>query len=431
MSAADTLYSVDGDSKAFKAIVTAAIVGYPLDVKKLQINADGTVAEGVSPTGAYPCLVTPNGIITESNAICRYIARSRPQSNLYGYSFFASAQIDSYIDWSLVNLEVPALLQTLPLLGKMEKNYQVIKKAQTDFQQGLQKLETDLALRTFIVGDRLSLADIVLTSILYYPMKFFMDAEYRRSFPNLTRYFSFVVATPSFQRTVGPFVPCVVAQNPLHAGGKGKGKGKKQKKQKQAKQQKKQQKKEKPKKEKKPAAKPKKEEDPLKVFLKKLRSNRPKMSIDDWKRQYSNPPGGRNDNYSAMPWFWENYNPEEYSLYLQDFKYQEENKVDFMTNNKAKGFCQRSDGIRKVAFGVMQILDSSESKGYYCLKGVWLFQGTSDEAMVIANPEYETFNWTKLDATKEEHKKMVEDYWCSNCEKECDGFMSDDWAIFK
>lgn len=155
------------------------------------------------------------------------------------------------------------------------------------------------------------------------------------------------------------------------------------------------------------------------------------MVLDEWKRQYSNPPGGRSDNYSAMPWFWENYNPEEYSLYLQDFKYQEENKIDFMTNNKAKGFCQRSDGIRKVAFGVMQILDSSETKGYYSLKGVWLFQGTSDEAMVIANPEYETFNWTKLDATKEEHKKLVEDYWCSNCEKECDGLMSDDWAIFK
>merc|ERR1711937_1029126 len=132
-----------------------------------------------------------------------------------------------------------------------------------------------------------------------------------------------------------------------------------------------------------------------------------------------------------MPFFWENYNPEEYSLWLQDFKYQDENTVDFMTNNKAKGFMQRRDGIRKQAFGVMQVLDDMETKGYYRLKGVWLIQGTSIELMELANPEYETFSWTKLDATNSEHKKLVEDYWCSNCEKECDGSMSDDWAIFR
>merc|ERR1719182_867234 len=160
--------------------------------------------------------------------------RARPHGDLYGHSFFSSAQIDSYIDWSLVNLEVPALLQVLPLMGRMEKNFAVVKKAQADFENGLKRLEADLALRTFIVGDRLSLADVIIATILYYPMKFFMDAAYRRKYPNLTRYFSFVVATPSFFKTVGFFVPCVVAKNPLFAGGKGGKKknkgGKKQKK---------------------------------------------------------------------------------------------------------------------------------------------------------------------------------------------------------
>jgi len=155
------------------------------------------------------------------------------------------------------------------------------------------------------------------------------------------------------------------------------------------------------------------------------------MNLDEWKRQYSNPPGGKSDNYSAMPWFWENYNSDEFALYLQDFKYQKENKLDFMTNNKAKGFMQRSDGLRKYAFGVMQVLDTTEKDDHYTLKGVWLFQGQDDEGMQLANPEHETFNWTKLDATNPDHKKLIEDYWCSNCEKECDGAMSDDWAIFR
>ena len=91
-----------------------------------------------------------------------FFSSARPQADLYGNSFFSSAQIDSYIDWSLVNLEVPALLQVLPLMGRMEKNFMVVKKAQADFENGLKRLEADLALRTFIVGDRLSLADVRL-----------------------------------------------------------------------------------------------------------------------------------------------------------------------------------------------------------------------------------------------------------------------------
>merc|ERR1712032_1158805 len=162
-----------------------------------------------------------------------------------------------------------------------------------------------------------------------------------------------------------------------------------------------QKKKQQPKKKKQQQGKKKKEKeaDPLKAFLNQFRGQKPKMILDDWKRQYSNPPGGKSDNYSAMPWFWENYNSDEYSLFLQDFKYQEENKLDFMTNNKAKGFMQRSDGIRKFAFGVMQVLDTKETKGYYTLKGVWLLQGQSVELIELANPEFETFSWTKLDST--------------------------------
>ena len=71
----DTLYTVGGSCKAFKAIITASIVGYPLNVKEVQINKDGSVPEGASPTGLFPYLETPNGCISESNAICRYIAR--------------------------------------------------------------------------------------------------------------------------------------------------------------------------------------------------------------------------------------------------------------------------------------------------------------------------------------------------------------------
>lgn len=224
-----TLYTLEADSKAFKAIVAATIAGFPLDVNEVAANKDGSAPVKLSPSGRFPSLQTADGVISESNAICRYIARARPESNLYGRGFFQTAQVDSYIDWALINLETPAQLQVLPILGQMGKDYKVITKAQEDFKNGLARLEADLALKTFLVGNRLTLADIVVCSVLYYPFKFFMDAEYRRSYPNLTRYYLFVTAQPAFAKVVGPVVPCVTAISPLPGKGGKKG-GKKQKK---------------------------------------------------------------------------------------------------------------------------------------------------------------------------------------------------------
>jgi len=34
-----------------------------------------------------------------------------------------------------------------------------------------------------------------------------------------------------------------------------------------------------------------------------------------------------------LPWFWENYKPDEYSLYKVDYKYNEELTMTFMTSN--------------------------------------------------------------------------------------------------
>ena len=46
-----------------------------------------------------------------------------------------------------------------------------------------------LAEHTFLVGERITLADIIMVCQLFYPMKFIMDAKYRAPFPSLMRWF--------------------------------------------------------------------------------------------------------------------------------------------------------------------------------------------------------------------------------------------------
>jgi hypothetical protein len=51
--------------------------------------------------------------------------------------------------------------------------------------------------------------------------------------------------------------------------------------------------------------------------------------LDDWKRKYSN----EETREVAIPWFWENANFEEYSIYKVDYKYNDELTLTFMTAN--------------------------------------------------------------------------------------------------
>jgi len=57
------------------------------------------------------------------------------------------------------------------------------------------------------------------------------------------------------------------------------------------------------------------------------------FNMEDWKRMYSN-----NDTKTvALPYFWQNFDKENYSLWFCEYKYPEELKMIFMTCNLVGG----------------------------------------------------------------------------------------------
>ena len=104
--------------------------------------------------------------------------------------------------------------------------------------------------------------------------------------------------------------------------------------------------------------------------------------------------------------FWEMYDPEGYSLWFCDYKYQEENTVSYVTLNKVGGFLQRMDLCRKYAFGKMLVIGSGAP---FKVKGLWLFRG-QDIPEFVMNEVYdmELYEWTKVDLSDEAQKKRVE-----------------------
>jgi len=169
-----------------------------------------------------------------------------------------------------------------------------------------------------------------------------------------------------------------------------------------------------------PAPKPKKQEHPLAVLNREKPSS---MKMDAWKVQYSN----TKPLSKAMDWFWENLDKEGYSIYFCDYKYNEDNTMLFMTCNAVGGFLQRSEEMRKYAFGVMDVIgeEGKELK----ITGCWLFRGDSEKPMLDANPEGEYYQWTKVTNFDDATKAKVAAYWVN--EDDLEGMKIQDSKVFK
>mmetsp|Transcript_932 Transcript_932/g.1409 ORF Transcript_932/g.1409 Transcript_932/m.1409 type:complete len:417 (-) Transcript_932:448-1698(-) len=412
-----TLHVPAGSFRAFKVLIAAEYNGVSVDVPEFNAAAVSTL----SPTGKAPVLETPNGAIFESNAIARYIAKLRRDTGLTGNgSVLEEAAVDSWCDFSANELEIPACVWWYPAAGYMPFQKAAYEKAKTDFSKALEILDKHLLARTYLVNDQITLADITVASALVYPMKFVCDKAFLKPFGNVVRWFNTCVNQPEFVAVIGKVTPCkkemtaAGQEAPKAKGGEqgkkkgGKGKGKKEKK------------------EDAPAAPApvKKVEHPYKIMDKESPS---KFSMDSWKKSYSN-----STSYdAAMNTFWSTFDAEGWSLWHQNYNYNEDNKRIFMAANAVGGFQQRSDEIRKWAFGVMDVLGTEET--VLEIKGIWLFRGDTVEHMVNANDDANWYTWKKLAGKDlpltDEVKAQVAAYWCS--EDELEGKPIQDSKVFK
>ncbi|KAL8009663.1 putative elongation factor 1B gamma, S-crystallin, Thioredoxin-like superfamily [Plasmopara halstedii] len=409
------LFTYPGNYRAFKVLIAAEYNGINIELPEFDMAKDtkSSAFKSKTPIGKVPLLETEEGCIFESGAIARYIARLRPDLGLYGKTFFESGQIDGWIDFSAFELEVPLEVWVHPILGVGKFHAAASTKAKADVRKVLQTLENHLHLRTYLVGEQVTLADIVVASSLVYPFKFVLDKEFRKPFPAVIRWFTTLVNQPEFQAVVGdvPLIDVALTAVGDNSAVKTVKKDAPKKEKAGPKKEKVVVKEEEPK--------PKKVEHPLAVLNREKPSS---MNLDAWKVQYSN----TKNLADAMTWFWEHLDTEGYSLWFCDYNYNNENTKMFMTCNAVGGFLQRSEAMRKYAFGVMDVCGAEGSE--IIITGCWLFRGDSEKHMIEANPDAEYYTWKKAELN-DETKARVAAYWCN--EDELEGKPIADSKVFK
>ncbi|MBN3299917.1 SYVC ligase, partial [Amia calva] len=95
-----------------------------------------------------------------------------------------------------------------PLLGVLNTNNQTADRARSELRKVLGFLDAHLKLRTFLVGERVTLADVAVASTLLLPFKYVLEPGLRKSLMNVTRWFETCVNQPQFRQVLGKVALC-------------------------------------------------------------------------------------------------------------------------------------------------------------------------------------------------------------------------------
>ena len=207
-----------------------------------------------------------------------------------------------------------------PLLGQVPYNKKNVDDSTKAALKALGVLEQHLLVNTFLVGERITLADLFAAGLVSRGFQYVLDKQWRDENPNLTRWYETVYNQPIYSAVVGKltFIDEPIKYQPPKK--EAAPKKEKEAAPKAAAKSKAKEVDDDDEEEDAPAPKPK---HPLEALPK------PTLVLDDWKRKYSN----EETREVALPWFWENFKPDEYSIWRLEYKYNDELTMIFMTSN--------------------------------------------------------------------------------------------------
>ncbi|KAL2262987.1 hypothetical protein VTK26DRAFT_8716 [Humicola hyalothermophila] len=165
------------------------------------------------PYGKVPAFESGDGklFLTEGQAIARYIAESGPKaSQLIGADPQTRALVEMWACFAEQevgpNVVYPALMTVANLIPYDEAKYQ---EYVGKFERALQRIEVALqGGKKFLVGDQLTLADVMVLGPLFMSSKFLFDAEMKKLAPSVEGYLRGLLEVPELKKAFGELGVC-------------------------------------------------------------------------------------------------------------------------------------------------------------------------------------------------------------------------------
>ncbi|KAJ1719607.1 Elongation factor 1-gamma, partial [Coemansia erecta] len=194
MAPLGTLIGPMVNARNYKARIAAKFLGLDIETTpEFQMGVDNKTPEYLAkyPAGKVPVFESANGFsLTDSSAIAYYVAsKSGSDSPLLGQTPEETGEILQFILFAEADYS-PAMAGTIyPLLDYMPMIKPAHQQAEQQLARFLGVLNALLVDRTFLVGERLTIADVVVACDLIMTFKLYLEEADRKQYRNLTRYF--------------------------------------------------------------------------------------------------------------------------------------------------------------------------------------------------------------------------------------------------
>lgn len=398
MSQEIKLHLLAGASRSASVLIAANLSKLPYTIQfENPVSCKSEEYLKIHPFGKIPAAETPEGPLYESNSIARYFARK--SKSLYGSNLIEETLVDQWLDTIRTDITNAGKF-IYAIFGFPDSFFKYDLKSfnndLNEFVKLLKIVDGKLAKKTYLVGDKLSLADITLVTDVSYLYKFIFTEKERKELPNLTAHFERHSVLPEFRAVLGkieypekPF-PALITRSEVKKDDKKKDEKKKDEK-----------KKEEKKKEENNDDVEEFQEEKAKVYT----FPDTKFDFFAFKTLYVNAP----NKQDALNFLWENFDENAFSFWHLTYdKMPSEGKKLFLTNNLMNGFLDRADQCRKYSLGVHGVYGDEPELD---IKGVWMWKGTGMLEPLKEHQQFEVYKYKKLDPKKAEDKKLIEDYW--------------------
>lgn len=160
----------------------------------------------LNPNGLVPVLVADEGVLWESNTICRYLAAKANRHDLLPVSAFARAEVEKWMDWQATDLNTvwrPAFMALVRQRPPADRSD--VMRSIDEWNAMMLLLERRLVeTGAFVTGDTFTVADIGLGLSL---QRWLLTPMTRPDTPALLAYRERLQARPAARAWIAQDVP--------------------------------------------------------------------------------------------------------------------------------------------------------------------------------------------------------------------------------
>jgi len=199
-----TLYTYPDNFRAFKVLIAAEYSGAKVKTSpNFVFGETNNTKEYLAkfPTGKVPAFEADNGMcLFESNAIAYYVANEQLRG---GKDPLAQSQVLQWLNFADSDILPAACTWVFPTLGIMQFNKNATDRAKDDIKKAMSALNDHLLNHTYLVGERITLADVVVACTMLSLYQNVLDPGFRKPFGNVNRWFSTIVNQPQAKKVLG------------------------------------------------------------------------------------------------------------------------------------------------------------------------------------------------------------------------------------